>query len=415
MVTATLDPRLAPLLDAGVIDDLWSRGVLRLSAEPVILERAQAAAISGAACTVAMMLDEAVPAVARDADLARTLGLNDSLLAIAALDAPRWLALARADVFLVEGAPPQVCEINCDTPTGLAECTELGRLAAATAVNLRDPSARLRERWVDMVRSCIPDDTRALRTIVVGILDPTEMTEDLGHVRLLTRWLETAGFRVVRGSPFNLHACPGRRVGMFGTACDVLVRHYKTDWWAQRSSPWLDVPPPPAAASLERELTLIADAMDARTVAVLNPWGAAIAQSKRTLALPWERPELFQAPTLHAVQQHLPETRFLASLPREQLLAERSQWVLKSDFGCEGTEVVVGALATPVEWADSLRLADPQHWVVQRAFTPQRNAAGHLTNFGVFLIGGLPSGIYTRCSPGPTDDRALSCPTLVRT
>lgn len=406
-----MDTRLVSVLDRGVIDDPWSRGNIRLTAEPVILDRVQAAGIAGAACSVAMMLDEAVPAVANDATLARQLGLDDSLMAIAALDAPRWLALARADVFLVDGAAPQVCEINCDTPTGLAECTELGLIAAAAAPELNDPSARLRERWVAMVRSCVAADHPGA---VVGIIDPTEMTEDIGHVRLLARWLEEAGFGVVRGSPFNLHACSERRVGMFGTPCDVLVRHYKTDWWARRDSPWLNEPPPPAAHSLERELALIANAMDAGTVAVVNPWGAAIAQSKRTLALPWERPDLFHPDTLANVQRHLPETRFLASIPSEQLIAERERWVLKSDFGCEGDEVLLGTLTTPTLWAESLRLADPRHWVVQRAFAPQRDAEGCITNHGVFLIGGMPSGLFTRRSLGPTDDRALSCPTLVR-
>jgi glutathionylspermidine synthase len=414
MVTAALDHRLQPLVDGGVLDDPWSRGSLRLSAEPVVLERAEAAAICGAACTVAMMLDEAVPAIARDHTLAQQLGIDDSLAQIAALDAPKWLALARADVFQVAGMAPQVCEINCDTPTGLAECTGLGAIALHAQGDdsrLRDPSARLGERWVEMVRSCLP---RGATDAVVGILDPTEMTEDLGHVRLLTRWLEAAGFQVVRGSPFNLHACPGNRVGLFGIPCAVLIRHYKTDWWSRRSSPWSDVPAPPDSDRLERELDLIADAMAAGTVTVLNPWGAALAQNKRTLALPWERPELFHADTLARIRIHLPETRFLETYSRERLRTEREQWVLKSDYGCEGAEVMLGSLTSPEEWERALSLAVPGHWVVQRAFVPSRNTAGHLTNHGVFLIGGLPSGIYTRCSAEPTDDRALSCPTLVR-
>ena len=407
------DQAIAPLQQAGLIDDPWSRGVHRISGDPVVLTLATAAALAEAACAVAMMLDHAVQAIAADPQLANDLGLSPSLAALARLDAPRWLALARADVFLVAGQLPQVCEINCDTPTGLAECTELGRVAAAgNRSGYSDPSARLRERWLTMVRSCIAGDHRGA---VVGLIDATEMTEDLGHVRLLARWLHDDGFTVVRGSPFNLHPCPGQSVGLFGVPCAVLIRHYKTDWWAVRSSPWSDEPPPPSATSLTREIALIAEAMAAGTVAVLNPWGAAFGQSKRTLALPWERPSLFSAEMQDLTRRHLPETRFMTSLSVEQLHAEREQWVLKSDFGCEGDEVVMGSMTTDEEWATALRVAHPQRWVVQRAFTPELDRDGYLVNHGVFLIGGMPSGIFSRRSRGPTDDRALASPTLVST
>jgi glutathionylspermidine synthase len=403
--------RWRELLDAGIIDDPWCEGRERLSLAPAVLTRSAAGSMAEAACAVALMLDEAVLAAHHDDALLRRLGLDASLADIARLDAPRWLALARADVFAVaDGGPPQVCEINCDTPTGLAECIGLGRLAACGNPQLADPSARLRERWLAMVRSATPPGSARP---VVGILDPTEVTEDLCHIRLLTRWLEDAGIAVVRGAPFNLHACPGQRVGLFGTPCDVLLRHYKTDGWAQQRRLWTHARLPADHAPLARELALIAAAMAAGTLAVLNPWGSAIAQNKRTLALPWEQPELFRSETLAAVRRHLPETRFLASLPAAQLIAEREQWVLKSDYGCEGAEVVLGRGCEPARWRACLEHAVPERWIVQRAFAPRLDAAGRTANTGVFLVGGMPSGLYTRVSLGATDRGALSCPTLV--
>jgi len=403
--------RWRELLEAGIIDDPWLEGRERLALEPAVLTRADAGAMAEAACAVALMLDEAVQAAAGDDVLLRLLGLDASLVDIARLDAPRWLALARADVFAVaDGGSPQVCEINCDTPTGLAECVELGRLAAAGHAQLADPSAHLRERWLGMVRAAAhPGSART----VVGILDPTEVTDDLCHIRQLTRWLEEAGIAVVRGAPFNLHACAGHRVGLFGTPCDVLLRHYKTDCWAQQRRLWAHARLPAHHAPLARELALIAAAMAAGTLGVLNPWGSAIAQNKRTLALPWERPQLFHPETLAAVRRHLPETRFLASLSAPQLIAEREQWVLKSDYGCEGAEVLVGRHCDPALWAACLAQAVPERWIVQRAFAPRLDAGGRTVNTGVFLVGGMPSGLYTRTSLGPTGTGALSCPTLV--
>jgi glutathionylspermidine synthase len=403
--------RWRQLFEAGIIDDPWLEGRERLSLEPAVLTRTEAGAAAEAACAVALMLDEAMQAAAGDDALLRQLGLDDSLIDIARLDAPRWLALARADVFQVaDGGPPQVCEINCDTPTGLAECVGLGRLAAAGNPQLADPSARLRERWLHMVRAAAhPGSGRP----VVGILDPTEVTDDLCHIRQLTRWLEEADITVVRGAPFNLHACDDARVGLFATPCDVLLRHYKTDCWAQQRRLWAHARLPAHHAPLARELALIARAMAAGTLGVLNPWGSAIAQNKRTLALPWEQPQLFHPQTLAAVRRHLPETRFLASLPPAQLISEREQWVLKSDYGCEGAEVLVGRHCDPALWASCLAQAVPERWIVQRAFAPRLDAGGRTVNTGVFLVGGMPSGLYTRTSIGPTGTGALSWPTLV--
>ena len=245
---------VAALVARGILDDPWAGGRERLDLDPVVLSGAEVEALACTACTVLMALDELVPAVAARADLLAAVGLDASLRAITALDAPRWLGLARVDVFATGDALPQACEVNCDTPTGLAETTELGRLGAVEHPHLRDPSARLGERWTAMVRDAAPDgDPRP----VVGILDPTEMTEDLGHLRLISGWLGAAGCRVVRGSPFNLHAMPGGRVGLFGQPCTVLVRHYKADWWGGRQPIWSDVPPPPDAAPLSRGLDLI--------------------------------------------------------------------------------------------------------------------------------------------------------------
>ncbi|GDY13216.1 hypothetical protein LBMAG53_20940 [Planctomycetota bacterium] len=403
--TIGLERDAATLFADGSIDDLWSEGAPRLSLEPTVLDGTTAGTLAEAAVAVAMVLDAAVRVAAQDP--IGLLRLAPDLARIAAMDAPRWLCLARADVFLTADPFPQVCEINSDTPTGLMECVTLGRLAAAPRPELRDPSAQLARRWAGMVRCAGENDQP-----VVGMLDPTDITEDLGHIRQLIGWLEQAGCHVVRGSPFNLHACPGGRIGLFGTPCDVLVRHYKSDWWARPDSPWRDVPPIDAPA-LDRELDLIAGAMAAGKVQVINPFGAAIAQNKRLMALPFEMPEQFSQVVLDLAEQYLPETRFLERMDRGHLEYEQDGWVLKSAYGAEGDGVVVGRLVTPMQWRQTLDRAMPDRWVAQRAFIPRTGFDGTIANHGVFLIGGAPSGLYTRRSVGPTDHTALSVPTLV--
>ena len=401
---------IAQLISRGILDDPWSDGRLRVQLTPATLTTAEAGALATTACTTLMALDHLVPQVAARADLQAAIGLDASLSHIAALDAPQWLGLARVDVFATEDdAEPQACEVNCDTPTGLAETTELAAVIGCQP-GLVDPAARLAERWIAMVRGAAPQRDRQP---VVGLIDATDQTEDIGHIRLLCRWLAAAAIPVVRGSPANLTALPGERIGLFGQACDVLVRHYKTDWWAARRPLWRSAAPPPDAAPLAGPLALIARAMAAGTVGVVNPWGAAIGQNKRTLALPWEAPELLPYTLRQELRARVPETRWLESLSRDHLLRERGEWVLKSDYGCEGEEVLLGSETPADMWATALADAAPGRWIVQHAFRPRRDAAGQIRNHGVYTIGGLPSGIYTRCSPGATTATAIALPTLV--
>ena len=76
--------------------------------------------------------------------------------------------------------------------------------------------------------------------LTIGILYPTEMPEDLSMVRLFSSWFASRGHEVVIGSPFNISRAADGRAAVMGTPCDVVVRHYKTDWWGERLAVWDD-------------------------------------------------------------------------------------------------------------------------------------------------------------------------------
>jgi hypothetical protein len=98
----------------------------------------------------------------------------------------------------------------------------------------------------------------------------------------------------------------------------------------------------------------------------------------------------------------------------EQLRVQRADWVLKSDYGAEGDEVIVGRHVTEDEWQASLSHARPGRWIAQRFFDAESvGDAGEIVNHGVFLVAGEACGLYARVQVGPTDDRALSAPVLV--
>jgi len=405
---------------SGILLDPWLGGQPRLSPEPLVLEAARHRALLRVGEEVAELYDEACQLVDEDDALpAAFFGLTPAQQLMWNASRPMWHGIARADVFeTAEGYV--ITELNCDTPTGEAEAVVLSALALASHSErgaLLDPNAGLERSFGAMVELLLERlvDPPSPRTI--GLVYPTEFTEDLSVIRLYRRWLEALGFAVVLGSPYNLGAEEDGRATLFGRPIAAMLRHYKTDGWGERAGAWDDEELPdslPLAAPLEVALrgSLL------RRTAVLNPFGSVLPQNKRTMAFMWEHIHRFSVRGRGLVEKYVPYTSRLETIHRERLLAEREAWVLKSDYGAEGDEVVIGREMDDAEWAESLQHARPGRWIAQRYFEaladPAPAAAGQALNYGVFLVAGEACGLYLRRQAGATDDRAVSVPVLVR-
>ena len=99
-------------------------------------------------------------------------------------------------------------------------------------------------------------------------------------IALYRQWLEARGCQVVLGSPYNLHACD-TGVGMFGEPLDLVIRHYKTDWWGEREVAWSDADPYLDPDPLDKPLRLLLEAEYNWRVTVVNPFGTVATQEKR--------------------------------------------------------------------------------------------------------------------------------------
>lgn len=99
-------------------------------------------------------------------------------------------------------------------------------------------------------------------------------------------------------------------------------------------------------------------------------------------------------------------------MDKDQLRTQKEQWVLKSIYGCEGAEVIIGAFTKPEEWERSINALEPNQWIVQQFFSIQPQPNGSLPNFGMYLIGGTASGILLRISNAnaSTDLSSLTVP-----
>lgn len=411
----------AALVDGGVLSDPWLAGEPRFAA-PRCVPAARAAALVDAAEAIAAVHEELARLVAAEPawlDSFFQLTPWQRGMALAAL--PDWHGIARADVFwTAHGA--QVCELNSDTPSGQAEAVLANAAALAGAAgqaNTRAADARghdanqgLPARFVALVEHA----AAALGhrgSLQIGMLYPTEMPEDLSMVAAYQRWLEAAGHRLVLGAPFNLGTAADGRASLFDRPCDVVLRHYKTDWWGERLPVRDDEPAVEDAAPLAEPLLHLLQANVEGRTAVVNPFGAVLTQNKRALAFCWEQLHLFSTAAQAAIRRHLPETVRLERI-REQLWQQRQGWVLKSDYGCEGAEVVVGPHVDQATWEDALQHAIATRWVAQRAFVPLPEADGAVTNYGVYLIAGRAAGLLLReHGAGPTDATARIAPAFV--
>lgn len=391
-----------------MISDPWLSGAERFRLQGLVLTAPQADALRTAAERIGWIYHELAEIVLERPHLLDDFfQLTPFQKAMWLAAEGRWHGIARVDLFLCDDGRIRSCEMNSDTPSGEAEAVLLNELLHPYHPGTTDPNTALAEAfWQMLVMQC--GDVAPERA---AIIYPTDLPEDLSMIAIYRQWLEARGCRVIIGSPYNLGLDAGGRVTVFEHPVELIVRHYKTDWWGERETIWSNQQEFADAEPLARELLLLLEAESAGCVTVVNPFGAVVTQNKLSLALMWEHRELFSAQASAWIAEYIPETRRLSALNATTL--RREEWVLKSDYGCEGDSVVVGPFVKPADWALALAAAIPRHWVAQRYFEVAPIEDDLRPNVGVYLIGGRAAGFYTRLSRKATDYTAVTAPTFI--
>lgn len=403
------------IYETGVLSDPWFDGRERFRINGVVLSPQLTQDLAEAAERVAYVHQELVEILLENPGLlSEFYHLTPCQQAMWEVAGGLWHGMARADLFVCTDDRIVCCELNSDTPSGQPEAVILNQLlyASHTAIEkVDDPNARMEERYIQMLR-----ESHAKRTdkplLSVGIIYPTELTEDLGLITLLVRWLEQAGIKAVGGSPFNLRRTP-RGIEVLGVPVDMIVRHYKTDWWGERRPVWRDAPDYPDAEPLYEPLGQLLAAESAGQVTVVNPFGSVVTQNKLSLAFCWENQQWFSQQAQTWIRRYIPETYRMTSLSPEQLRGEREGWVLKSDYGCEGSETVCGAFVSEEVWHKTVDTALPERFVAQAFFHVKADEQGRLANYGAYLLGGSASEFFTRLSHQSTQYTAVTVPTFI--
>jgi hypothetical protein len=214
----------AQQLTAHGVTDPWFDGRPRFQETAVRLTRDEWDVMARVAESVTAVLDELVGIVRAEPALLDTFfALTPVQKLMWHASAPLWHGIARADVFLRDGDWPAVCEINCDTPSGLAEAISLGALS--TPAGTIDPNRGLDGRIGGVLSRFAARVGAGGAGTTVGIVYPTELSEDLALIALYRGWCEARGWEVVLGSPYNLQPLADGGVMLFGRRCDVVLRH----------------------------------------------------------------------------------------------------------------------------------------------------------------------------------------------
>lgn len=326
-----------------------------------------------------------------------------------------WNLFARLDVFPTVDGRWQICEINSDTPSGQTDMWALLQVFGETNEWGVVPGGDYEARFMALLRSLTPSMSHgASNRPVLALIYPTDISEDLDLVAAYRRQGESAGFDVVLGGPSNLQRLTDGSIGLFGQKIDVMLRHYKTDWWGERRRSWYNASFIWDAAPLEM-LGPVLEADAAGSLVVVNPFGVMPTQSKKAFAFLWDHCDRFSDEAQRVIHAHVPRTRRFSDCDHATLIREQARWVLKSDFGCEGEEVIVGRNVSEERWRLSLKLAIEERWVVQEFFEIQPIEDGSLPNIGLYTVAGKSAGIYTRVNPPQqiTDGRAQVLPVVI--
>jgi glutathionylspermidine synthase len=400
------------LYDSCIISDPWIDGKERFSLEPMVMSSKQYKQLCEASEKVGALYDEFSQIIWNHPDfLDDYFNLTPYQKLMWLSSNGDWHGIARLDLFILEDGSIQICEMNSDTPSGEAEAVLLNKIFEERYPSLKNPNRGFDEKFCSMIMGLFQSSVCELNKPAIGIVYPTEMPEDLSMISLYEKWFKEMGSDVVLGSPYNLRHLKNNELALFDTKIDILFRHYKTDWWGERLNVWTDEEDLPDTDPLDYQLRIILDAALTNNVTVINPFGSVLTQNKLSLAFFWENMELFTDESVRTIKNYIPETYRLITRLSEQ--NQKNDWVLKSDYGCEGDEVILGPLTNDDIWAESLEKAIPEHWVLQKFFNAKKHKDGSTPNYGVYLLAGAASGIFTRLSSGGTDYHAVTAATFI--
>lgn len=359
--------------------DIYHRGRDDLLPDSIILSQAEHRQLVSSACESWQALRELETMVCSEPEILKAIGVPEALWPLIGSSRPNAPRLTRCDFHLAVGGQWVITEFNEDGPGGYTESFGLKTV-------LEDGFGERFEGldFAGDIRQALVDAFAPWQH--VGLVLATAYSADLQQVALTADWLRAAGKQATIGSPANLQMDQGQAT-LFDEPVEALFRYYPGEWIA--------------------DLPNLADWTEAsQALPMVNDLAALAAQSKRFYAAAEAHGLSLSAESQAALERHLPRSLYLKESLREQLVAERTDWVLKGAFGRMGDTVRLGIGASPEQWAEQIdrALLSSDSFAVQQRFDPVplwfSNGLAYAT-IGLYLLDGEFAGYYSRVSPYP--------------
>ncbi|MFU8805670.1 MAG: glutathionylspermidine synthase family protein [Bradymonadaceae bacterium] len=372
--------------------DIFHRGDSSILPEALVLTAGEHQKLVEAAEGVWAGLREVEAVVRRDADLLDAVAVPATLTQAIVEQRDDHPRVTRCDFHLTTDGGWMISEFNDDVPSGYAECTGLA------AVLMEDWSERFEGlEFKGDLRGQTLDSLKPWSSI--GLVHATAYSEDLQHVALVEEWLKKVGHTTILGSPANL-SVEGEQTYLFDTPIDALFRYFPGEWIGDL----------PNFEDWSRA---------ARTLPMMNPLSALASQSKRFYAT-WSEHEIPLSEEASGwLDAHIPPSRYLGSMSKEEVFSNPEKWVLKGAFGRMGNTVRIGPLLSEADWKKAVDEAFdvPRVVVAQERFETAAlwtsKGLGYAT-VGVYLVDGRFAGYFSRIDKGPLIDYdSWHVPTLV--
>ncbi len=349
----------------------YVEGGLCVAGEPVRLPRGELEELAALSERMSGLLQKTIDVVLEERALLDWYGFPAAVREmISAEISSSPLVLARHDAFRTTRGW-MFAESNCDVPGGIHEASALNDLV------LGDPS---RFRVVPLLTEALCAERARL---AVAVCYASGYGEDLEQCQFLRGAWNRMGLSAVLCNPENL-TYDGGGLRAFGERIDAVYRFFPGEWMAEIDN-----------------IDQILAAARAGRLRMINGFSALIAQSKKTMALWHERPDLFAGEDRRFIEAHVPRTEAFRPSEIARYRRDRERLVVKRQFGRVGEEVLMGCFCSDEEWADWLDwpASEPHEWIVQERFENRPVEVGDrrlVGCFGPYVVSGRFAGYYTR-------------------
>ena len=172
------------LYESCIITDAWIEGRARFTLEPVIISDKKYNLLKSASEEIGFLYEELCKIIWTKPELIDYFHLTPYQKLLWFTSGGLWHGISRLDMFIIDDGSIKMCEMNSDTPSGEAETVLINELFEDDFKEHINPNKEFKSHFMNMIDRFSQDVKADKSKLTVGIVYPTEMTEDLSMIKL---------------------------------------------------------------------------------------------------------------------------------------------------------------------------------------------------------------------------------------